>query len=161
MEDTMTEMKQKETGELERYLGTLYEKLTMLGIKEFEITEDNFLSTITVVDVEKRRYVVPLCSSMDEPLTKVTKILKEKRGLAAITICIVGAMPHRENKPLPLPEDNSFEFFIAAIESRVMNKVKVWKINRDEKGRPIFPLGREIESSDFKSMFTQDYFSVS
>jgi len=164
MEDTMTEMKQKETGELERYLGTLYEKLTMLGMKEFEIIEgNNFLSTVTVVDVEKKRYVVPLCSTMEEneAVAKVMKILREKRGLAIITICEVGVMLQSENEPLSPLEDNSFEFFIAAIESMVMNKIKVWKINRDENGRTIFPLVQQLESPDFKSAFTQDYFSVS
>jgi hypothetical protein len=68
-----------------------------------------------------------------------------------------------EGEPIPpflrKSDPKLFEIFYASIDSMVLKKMKIWKIQRNEKGERIFPLGEPAwTEEDYFSKYTGNYF---
>lgn len=170
----MKKRNKKKRENLEKELENLYREKIRMAMEASETFGDNFVPVITVVDVERNEYHIPMVGPIDstdaeikENVEKeVNKLLKKKPALAIIAIGEGRAVEFDEREqllPVPLKDQpNEVEIFYALIHSVVLKKMRMWTIKRDGKGNRIYPLEeRLLQPGDFRGLYTGPHSEVS
>ena len=123
----MEEMKEKE-----KALQDLYESATQSGLANLERYQDRFQPLIFVFGAEFKMYVIPIETDKERVARTVLAVCRACNALGVIMIA-EGWNVLRE------------EIFITSLESNTLNKLRVWKIKRDQEGKRIFPLEEDAE----------------
>ena len=161
MNNAMNDL-QKEATKLE--LKRLYDRITKLGTEELKTYEDKFPSIVTVILPGKILIPLPIGPEEHNRGTLVN-ILKNEKVSALIVIAKGWAVRSNggELESFSLNRyPGSYEVFFAGLESVEVMKTKIWRINRDETGKMIFPLGRPEVFLDDEALtlrFTRNYHS--
>jgi len=113
--------------EKEKALEALYSASTKAGLAGLEQFGDRFMPLIFVFGQDLKMHIIPLEKDKERVAKTVLAVCKACNALGVIMIA-EGWNVLRE------------EIFLATLESKSLNKMRVWKVKRDEQGNRMFPL---------------------
>jgi len=118
--------------EKEKALEALYSASTKAGLAGLEQFGDRFMPVIFVFGQDLKMHIIPLEKDKERVARTVLAVGKACNALGVITITEAWSVLREE-------------IFITSLESNTLNKLRVWKIKRDQEGKRIFPLEEDTE----------------